>query len=138
MLAVPEALIVRLRAHAAACYPRECCGFLIGRIERAELVVTDMSLLPNAASAPDRFLMPPENMLEAVRTTWSQDLDLLAIYHSHCDGEAFPSEADRREAIPGLIHVILSIREAGGGDLRAWRLEPDRSFEPVRVTRGAA
>jgi proteasome lid subunit RPN8/RPN11 len=81
------------------------------------LMASEMFPVENAATGLDRYLMSPESVLAAHRAAESRNLDVLATYHSHPNGTAVPSETDRQEAMPGMLHLILSGVPA---DARAW------------------
>lgn len=106
------------RARAAA--PAECCGLLIGSAG----AVREILPLTNAAARPAvAYLAEPGELLRALMEIEASGDELLAIYHSHPQGDATPSETDIREAAyPQALQVIIGL--AGGSEqLAAWRLE---------------
>lgn len=117
--------------HAAASYPEECCGFLIGRssadggestmIERVLSVGNERQ-----ESRHNRYLIAPETVLAANKEARALGLDVVGYYHSHPDHPAKPSEFDREHAWPGLSYVIVSVQGGRVDDTRSWRLSDDR------------
>ncbi len=119
-LHLPAALRARLWAHARAELPRECVGVLGGRAG-AQAVET-LYPLRNAAPTPERaYLADPLELLRALRAMRGEGLRLIAIYHSHPRGPAWPSPEDLRLARYGVPHLIADV---AGGELRAFLL-PD-------------
>ena len=119
-----------IRAHAAETYPHECCGALIGVAPlngRREIIDT----LPLANVTDEgprrRFRISPADYRESEACADRAGADLVGFYHSHPDHPARPSAYDLEHAWPNFSYVIVSSSAAGTGDLRSWRLRPDRS-----------
>jgi proteasome lid subunit RPN8/RPN11 len=137
-LTLPDAVHDRLRAHAEAAYPEECCGVLLGRVESDSIRVTD--LFPVENRDPDarerRYLIGPGDYLRAERTAEDAGLDVVGFYHSHPDHPARPSATDLAEAtFPGFVYTITAVERGRAASTTAWRLADDRSqFLPVSLT----
>jgi proteasome lid subunit RPN8/RPN11 len=125
-LEIDAAALGRMEAHAAAAYPDECCGALIGRADPPAVV--EAIPLPNATEEGPRrrFLVRPADYLAAEREAARRGLELLGFYHSHPDHPARPSQTDLERAWPTLHYVILSVARGEPTELRAWRLADDR------------
>jgi proteasome lid subunit RPN8/RPN11 len=81
-----EAALADLKAHAARAYPREACGLLVANGHKAVYVPCE-----NVATEPElRFRIQPRAYLDAERHG-----PIIAVCHSHPNGRAQPSEADR-------------------------------------------
>jgi proteasome lid subunit RPN8/RPN11 len=125
--------------HAAATYPEECCGVLMGRplgggggslVERVRPVDN-----ARADSRGNRYLLHPETVLAAEKEARRLGLRVVGYYHSHPDHPSRPSEFDREHAWPGLSYVIVSVRDGEVADARSWRLTDDRErFEQEELT----
>jgi proteasome lid subunit RPN8/RPN11 len=125
-MAVDAPIVARLRALAAGTSV-EVCGALVGDRSTIKEVwpLTNRSL-----NARDRFFIPAEDVLRVQRAAEGRGFELLGFYHSHPRGAAVPSSTDLLQAVPGYIYLIVT----NEGDLRAWRLRPDRSgFDEVLV-----
>lgn len=118
--------------HLRACLPEEACGLLggqlgdpsTGRPARCQAVVP----VPNALHSPVRFRMAPEEQLKAFYWLEQQQLDLLAIFHSHPTGPSHPSRTDLAEfAYPGVLYLIWSPGIHG----------PDWQLHAFRLSAGA-
>jgi proteasome lid subunit RPN8/RPN11 len=115
-----------INADAAAGYPHECCGALIG----AEAGVVDEALTLDNVTTGERerrFLVSPSAYRRAEAHADATGRRLLGFYHSHPDHPAVPSQFDLDHAWPNLSYVIVSVRNGRPGDVRSWRLRADRS-----------
>ena len=115
--------------HAAASYPEECCGFLIGRENGEETTLVERVVSAGNErqdSRHNRYLIHPETVLAAHKEARALGLDVMGYYHSHPDHPARPSEFDREHAWPGLSYVIVSVEQGKIADTRSWRLTEDR------------
>jgi proteasome lid subunit RPN8/RPN11 len=120
----------RIRAHAAAVYPDECCGALIGTPDgNGSTRVIDTLPLPNTTEegARRRFLVRPADYRAAEARAREAGADLVGFYHSHPDHPARPSGYDLDHAWPNLSYVIVSVNKGRPDDVRSWRLLDDRS-----------
>jgi proteasome lid subunit RPN8/RPN11 len=123
---IPADVGTAMRRHAAAAYPEECCGALLGS-QRG--VVHEIVPLENASSAERRrrFVVTSADFLRAEAAAAASGLDLLGFYHSHPDHPAVPSQFDLDHAWPNFSYPIISVREGRPADIRSWRLSTDRS-----------
>ena len=101
-VALPEVLRARLLEEARAVFPRECCGLVEGlRFESApgpEFHVTALHPARNLAPVPDRFEIAPEDHMRAMKAARANGHALIGCYHSHPNGRAQPSAADKAGA----------------------------------------
>lgn len=122
--------------HAAATYPDECCGVLIGRISDDSTVVERLLSADNERddSRHNRYLINPETVLAAHKEARALGLDVVGYYHSHPDHPARPSEFDREHAWPGVSYLIVSVEKGSVADSRSWRLTDDREkFDEEKI-----
>ncbi|MEA2560234.1 MAG: hypothetical protein QOH06_1738 [Acidobacteriota bacterium] len=122
--------------HAAASYPDECCGVLIGRILGDSTVVERLLSADNERddSRHNRYLINPETVLAAHKEARALGLDVVGYYHSHPDHPARPSEFDREHAWPGVSYLIVSVEKGSVADARSWRLADDREkFDEEKI-----
>ncbi|HEX5215573.1 MAG TPA: pyridoxal-phosphate dependent enzyme [Vicinamibacterales bacterium] len=123
----------QIDAHAAAAYPNECCGALIGRDARVETAMR----LDNVSDEGQRrrFLVSPAAYRAAESEADASSRQLLGFYHSHPDHPARPSDFDLAHAWPNFSYVIVAVHSGCVVDLRSWRLRADRSrFDEEAVT----
>ena len=90
-LVVPEELRLKMIEHAEREAPREAVGMLAGRGP----VVERVTPLRNCASHQHAFFADPYEQFKAERSFARDGLEVVALYHSHPEGGAVPSEADR-------------------------------------------
>jgi proteasome lid subunit RPN8/RPN11 len=136
MITVHPRAAATLTSHAAAAYPAECCGALIGSSGSAGRAVTDALPLPNAAGETShRFVIGAADYRAAEARARERDLSLLGFYHSHPDAPAQPSHHDLSHAWPNFDYIIVSVRSGTPADITCWRLREDRSaFENEDMT----
>ncbi len=119
-----------VRRHAAAAYPEEGCGFLLGRSLEGDEGVLVERVLPvhndRQEGRRNRYLIEPRTVLAAHKEARSQDLEVVGIYHSHPDHPASPSEFDREHAWPGWSYLIVGVERGEVAEVRSWRLGDDR------------
>ena len=128
-LKIPSDLLERIRDHGRKAYPNECCGLLVGCAEGPAKSVIELRAMANARedSPHNRYLIAPDEWLEADRETRGAGLDIVGVYHSHPDHPARPSEFDREHAFPWYSYIIISVANGEAGDLKSWILRDDRT-----------
>ena len=94
-----------MRDHVISRVPEEACGVLAGRDGRCLSVIP----LTNALHSPTRYEIAPEELFTTFATLNENGWELLAIFHSHPGGEAWPSRIDTAEAYyPNTAYLILA------------------------------
>lgn len=129
-LRLTEAHLERIRRHAEATYPEECCGILLGRREGQLCRVEALHVAQNERedeARHHRFLIPAESILEAQKNARSRDLEIVGYYHSHPDCPPKPSEHDREAAWPEQSYLIVSVVGGEAREQRSWLLTDDRA-----------
>ena len=152
-----------LRAHGEETYPHECCGVLLGSIDRTTLslttivrsveqgpsvevtrpaelkVVEQLRALPNVHEEGHerRYLIAPEEMFKLEREARAGGLKILGFYHSHPDHPARPSIYDRDWAWPWYTYIIVAVAKGEPQQMTVWTLDEDRQefVEERRVDR---
>lgn len=122
-----------IRDHLVRAYPEEGCGVLLGRDRDGEREVVRVRALDNLRddSRRNRYLIAPEQFLEAEREARAAGLDVVGFFHSHPDHPARPSGFDLEHAWPYYSYLIVSVVGGKVADSRSWRLREDRSaFDP--------
>jgi proteasome lid subunit RPN8/RPN11 len=126
MLTIPKELLDEIHAHGERAYPEEGAGFLIGSAGKVE----DILALGNSretGARHNRFLITPEDYLQAELTADRLGLSLIGVFHSHPDHPNRPSEYDREWAQPFFSYIITSVNNGKAIESRSWRLLEDRS-----------
>ena len=123
----------RVHAHLCRAYPEEGCGVLVGRDEGERRIVERVVPLDNRREGErgNRYLIPPEQLLEVERAAREEGLDVLGFFHSHPDHPALPSAFDLEHAWPYYSYLIVSVAQGKVAGTASWRLAPDRTrFDP--------
>lgn len=116
-------------------FPDECCGFLLGREEKEDRIISEITVVTNVKEGDKRrrFVISTTDYLKAERYAEENNLDLLGVYHSHPNHPSVPSEHDRVVAQPYFSYVIVSIQNGAFATLQSWRLNDDFQFEEEQV-----
>jgi proteasome lid subunit RPN8/RPN11 len=119
-----------IRAAGEQAYPRECCGFLLGRARDEVREVVKTLSANNERGVEDRhnrYLISAEAFMEGERLARRDELDIIGFYHSHPDHPARPSAYDTEHAWPWYAYVIVSVAGGKAEKLRSWGLQEDRA-----------
>lgn len=86
---------------------------MIGRIQNGSKTVTEAVPLENAfrGEQGERYELRPEDLLAADKAARNRGLDLIGIFHSHPDCDAYFSETDLKNSCPWYSFVVLSIKK---------------------------
>ncbi len=89
-------------AHARASYPNECCGAMLGKTDGDTKLVSEAIALQNAFEGAQaaRYELRPEDLLAADKAARERHMDLIGIYHSHPDCDAYFSSHRFAEFLP--------------------------------------
>jgi proteasome lid subunit RPN8/RPN11 len=139
MLSLSAEQVTRIRQHARAEYPHECCGALLGRelgggvrwVEEVVAIVNEQK-----ENRERRFLITPAQMMQLEREANQKSLKVLGFYHSHPDHPARPSDFDRENALPYYSYLIIAVQKGKPAEMHCWRLLEDRSDferEPTEI-----
>ncbi|MCU1261983.1 MAG: Mov34/MPN/PAD family protein [Bryobacterales bacterium] len=112
----------QMTAHAEATYPNECCGAMLGSTDENGKTVTVALALDNASTGSQRarYELRPEDLLKADREARSRKLELIGIYHSHPDCDAYFSETDLKNSCPWYSFVVLSVQRGRFDHANCW------------------
>jgi len=119
-------------AHVRAAYPREGCGLLAGRDGEICRWFPGTNVHPEPLV---RYRMDDRELLTAFREMERNGWDLLAIFHSHPQGPAYPSPTDIAQAYyPGSLYLICSLARPEAPELRGfWIVDGQVREHPVEV-----
>ena len=131
------AVLSAIAAEAAAAWPSEGCGALLGpRLAGATPHVTLTLPVPNSETGRprDRFEVAPRDYLAVEDEADRRGLSLLGFWHSHPEGAARPSATDRAFAWEGLLTVIVAVAGRRPGEIGAFEIRgADAPFSPVEI-----
>ena len=125
-LEITENIFEEILKQAKTEAPIEACGILAGKdgqvLKRYEMTNADQSC--------DHFMMIPEEQFKVVKNIRSSELEILAIYHSHPETPARPSQEDIRLALtPEVIYVIVSLQDKNNPVLKGFLIEDSKPKE---------
>ena len=125
MLTFPRTVIDDLIAHALAENPNECCGVIAG----VDSTAVRGYRITNTAKSPFRYLMDPQEFLNADRDAEMQGLSLIVFYHSHTRSSPYPSTTDVRMALESgwldPYYLLVSLQDEQEPEVRLYRIAPD-------------
>jgi len=116
-------------AHAQRTYPNECCGAMLGTIDGDTKDVSESIALENAfaGTQAERYELRPEDLLAADKAARDRGMDLIGIYHSHPDCDAYFSTTDLKNSCPWYSFVVLSIQKGGFHHANSWLPNVDQT-----------
>jgi [CysO sulfur-carrier protein]-S-L-cysteine hydrolase len=114
-LELPRVLADQIARLARKAVPLEIVGLLAGpRPGRVSAIYP----LENVAANPERaYVAEPAGLARALASIRSERLELVAIYHSHPNGPANPSETDIARSAWDVPNLIVDARTL---TMRAW------------------
>jgi proteasome lid subunit RPN8/RPN11 len=134
-LTISRVIVDQILQQARAEYPDEACGVILGPLNAD----TPERLKPmiNAAHSPTFYEFDPKDLLSLYREVDDNDEEIVVIYHSHTETEAYPSRTDIAYAgEPGAHYVLVSTREeiAPATEFRSYRIfDGIVTEEPVTI-----
>jgi len=126
-----------IRRFGESAYPHECCGLLLGRLEKGEKFLEELYPVANTwdeDTRHKRFLISPVQLIQGEKHAREKKLEVLGFYHSHPDAEAKPSSFDLENAWPFYSYIIVAIKARRAKELNSWRMVEDRTrFDPESI-----
>ena len=115
-------------SHAEATFPKECCGVMVG----ADGLVHQAVALPNTYTGPqeDFFVMDPKDLHRVDREARERGLDVLGVFHSHPNCDAYFSKRDLEHSCPWFSYVVLSVKNGRFDHANSYRPDFDQTAAP--------
>lgn len=134
MLQMPMPIYQRMIGQAREGFPFEVCGILGGKGN----IVSAIYPMTNTDASHDHFMMDPREQFTVVKALRSQELEMLALYHSHPATPARPSDEDIRLAFtPDISYVIVSLADPSAPEVRSFRIADKKAgSEELRIIHG--
>ena len=76
--------------------PYESCAILIGNETGENLTVNKVFLTENTAKSKVTFTISPDKEFEVDQISKKINMEIVCIFHSHPESEAYPSETDKK------------------------------------------
>jgi proteasome lid subunit RPN8/RPN11 len=135
MLKLKQTEYDAIRKHGEETYPHECCGVLLGHVDKdGTRVVASIARAGNTRgdSPHNRYNIDPRDQIRIQREGRERGEDVIGYYHSHPDHPARWSSTDLAEAHwPGLSYVITSVEKGKAASTNSFELnssDEDRQF----------
>lgn len=107
-------------------FPNEGCGILAGN----EGEVKKIYNMVNIDKSSESFLMDSKEQLTVIKDIRNLGYRMLAIFHSHPETRAYPSEHDVRLAFyPDISYIIVSLKDINNPDIRSFKIEESKIIE---------
>jgi len=99
--------------------PNEACAILFGKNNE----VLDIFLTENIQESPVNFTISNEQLIEGYKIAEDKKMDIIGIFHSHPNSDAFPSNTDKKfmQSNPVTWVIYSGINK----NFRAFILESD-------------
>ena len=99
--------------------PNESCAILFGKNNE----VLDIFLTENIEGSPVNFTISNEQLIEGYKSAEDKKMDIIGIFHSHPNSDAFPSNTDKKfmQSNPVAWIIYSGINK----NFRAFILESD-------------
>ena len=99
--------------------PNEACAILFGKNNE----VLDIFLTENIEGSPINFTISNEQLIEGYKIAEDKKMDIIGIFHSHPNSDAFPSNTDKKfmQSNPVTWIIYSGINK----NFRAFILESD-------------
>ena len=122
-LEISQAIVDAIVAQSRDEYPNECCGVILGPAGSGK--AERLKPMFNSAMSPTFYEFDSKDLLALYREVDDNDEEIVVIYHSHTETEAYPSRTDIAIAgEPGAHYVLVSSREeiAPAIEFRSFRI----------------
>jgi len=114
-----------LSEHSENQKPNESCAILFGKKDQ----ISDLFLTKNIEESPINFTISNEQLIEGYKIAEEKELDVIGIFHSHPNSDAFPSNTDKKfmQSNPVVWIIYSGINK----DFKAFILESDIIEIPI-------
>ena len=115
--------------HAERTFPNECCGAMLGRMQGDRKIVAESVPIANSYGGEQnaRYELRPQDLLDADQNARARGLDLIGIFHSHPNCDAYFSETDLKNSCPWYSFVVLSVLNGKFDHAASFLPDPDQT-----------
>lgn len=131
MLSITKECKNKLVEYSKKEFPNEACGILAGKDGKIEKFYP----VSNTDESAETFLMDSKEQLQVMKEIRNLGLEMVGIYHSHLETEAYPSPHDVKLAYYSeASYVIVSIKDKDNPSIRSFKIvEGNISEEEVKI-----
>jgi len=128
MIRIEKAAWDAMVAHTEQTFPKEGCGVMVG----SDGTVRHSIALPNVYTGPqeDFFVMDPHDLQRVDLKAREDGLEVIGIYHSHPNCDAYFSQRDLEHSCPWYSYVVLSIKNGRFDHANSYRPDFDQKLAP--------
>src|ERR1700682_5738207 len=128
MIKVDKGAWEAMISHAEATYPKEGCGVMLGSDQQVKEAVA----LDNVYTGPqeDFFVMDPRDLIRMDERARKSGMEVVGIFHSHPDCDAYFSKRDLENSCPWFSYVVLSIKKGRFDHANSYRPDEDQKQAP--------
>ncbi len=114
-----------LTEHAENEKPNESCAILFGKDD----TVSEVFLTKNIEESPVNFTISNEQLIEGYKIAEEKKVDVIGIFHSHPNSEAYPSNTDKKfmQSNPVAWVIYSGVNK----DFKAYLLESEIKEIPI-------
>ena len=114
-----------LSEHSENQKPNESCAILFGKNDQ----VLDLFLTENIEKSSVNFTISNEQLIEGYKIAEEKEMEVIGIFHSHPDSEAYPSNTDKKfmQSNPVVWIIYSGINK----NFRAYFLDSDITEIPI-------
>lgn len=116
---IPQSIKKILTQHAENENPNESCAMLYGKND----TVSEVFLTKNIDESPVNFTISNEQLIEGYKIAEDKNLEMMGIFHSHPNSEAFPSNTDKKFMLSNPVTWV--IYSGINKNYKAYTLESD-------------
>ena len=131
MLQISKNIHDDMIAHAREGFPLEVCGILGGTGESVSAIYP----MTNTDASNEHFMMDPKEQFAVVKDLRAKGLAMLAVYHSHPESPARPSQEDIKLALtPGVSYIIISLADPQQPVVKSYKIDQGKvTLEDMEV-----
>lgn len=130
---ISKKIINKIYDHGRKEAPIEACGYLAGINNE----VVNYYPMHNIDQSNEHFTFDPQEQFDVMKKVRTEQLEVLAVYHTHPESPARPSAEDIRLAFdPGIVYVILSLLE-DKKNIKAYKIIKGQVTEKKLIILGA-
>jgi len=107
-LCIPKGIFEEMLLHCKEAHPNEACGILAG----IENKISKIYKMTNIEKSPVSYFMDSKEQFKVMKDIRENNLEMVAIFHSHPSSPAYPSAKDLNLAFyEDSIYIIVSLIE---------------------------
>ena len=89
--------------HAEKEKPNESCALLFGKNN----MISEIFLTKNIEESPTNFTISNEQLIKAYKISEEKSVEVIGIFHSHPNSEAYPSNTDKKFMLSNPVVWII-------------------------------